>query len=200
MATTVVAAVVERGEASIVNVGDSRAYLVHGGTARQITRDHSLAAEAVRDGDLTQDEARLSNARHVITRSVGGAPELDVDQFGPVALASGACLLLCSDGLYDVVNDDEIARAVAGAAPDAAAGALIELANDRGGPDNISVVIFRQPARDQSEPLESRDASLQPPSRYTIAGITTAANGGSVFHAVAGASDSPRPLAAVPDN
>ena len=174
MATTVVAALLRDGQAWIANVGDSRAYLVQDGAARQLTRDHSLVAERVREGDLTEEEAKQSHARHVITRSVGSEEDLDVDTYGPLTLPGGCSLLLCSDGLYDVVGASEIASVASGAPPEVAARELIDLANEHGGPDNISVVIYQEEGDGHAPGDRQHVTSLQPPGRYAIAGITTA--------------------------
>jgi len=173
MATTVVAGFVQGGRAWLANVGDSRAYLIHKGEIVRVTQDHSLVAERVREGNLTEEEARQSRVRHIITRSVGSGAELEVDLFGPLELAPETTLLLCSDGLYEVVGDGEILAAVTDASPVEAAHRLVDLANERGGPDNISVVVYRETGR--SEPGRARQAegTLDPPGRYTIAGITT---------------------------
>jgi protein phosphatase len=142
MATTLVAALVSGDEAWLANVGDSRAYLVEDGRLEQLTEDHSVVAERVRAGALTEDAARSSGARHVITRSLGIEPSVDVDVYGPVVLAQDARLLLCSDGLHDVVSSSDIADIAAHRPPAEAARRLVEVANEHGGPDNISAVIY----------------------------------------------------------
>ncbi len=144
MASTVVAALVAGGQAWLANVGDSRAYLIEGAAIRQITDDHSLVAERVREGDLTEEEAKQSRARHIITRSIGSDESVEVDVFGPIALPPGSRLLLCSDGLHDVVPEDEIASIVGTLSPEDATHELVRAANERGGPDNISVVVYRE--------------------------------------------------------
>ena len=174
MATTVVAAIVDRGQAWLANVGDSRVYIVHEGGARQLTRDHSLVAERVREGNLTEEEARQSQSRHVITRSVGSGEDLDVDTFGPIALPPGCRLVLCSDGLYGAVDDHELAAAASQAAPADAVRILVDLANERGGPDNISVIIYAEPGEGGAGTERRSSVALEPPGRYTIAGITAA--------------------------
>ncbi len=174
MATTVVAAIVENGTAWLTNVGDSRAYLIHDSRIEQITLDHSLVAERVRDGDLTEAEAKESRARHIITRSVGSAEEVEVDRFGPIRLPADSHLLLCSDGLYDVVDDAEIAAIVSSAPPAEAATRLVERANEEGGPDNISVVLYHETGDGAPVKAKRISARSEAPSRYAIAGITTA--------------------------
>ena len=140
MATTLVAALVRDGQAWLVNVGDSRAYLIRDGEAAQVTLDHSLVAEAVRGGSMSAAEAESSPYRHVITRSLGHEA-VEADTFGPLPLQPGDRLLLCTDGLTETMNAAEIAP-VAGRGDVAdAARALVDEANRRGGPDNISVLL-----------------------------------------------------------
>lgn len=173
MSTTLVAAVVRGSQAWLVNVGDSRGYVIAGGTLRQVTADHSLVAERVREGELTEEEARHSRVRNVITRSVGSEEDVEVDVFGPIELAQGTRILLCSDGLTDVV-EDEVIQAVAAKQPvREAAQHLIDLANKGGGPDNISVVMYEASEPFASPPEGKKIAGLEPPGRYAIAGITT---------------------------
>ncbi len=122
-ATTLVAAAIRRREATIANVGDSRAYLVRGSTARQITTDHSGARP------------------NEITRFVGDERGIQPDVFVE-SLRAGDRLVLCSDGLTRHVQDGEIAEKAARSEPSQAAGVLVDLANERGGEDNVTVVIY----------------------------------------------------------
>ncbi len=142
-ATTLVAALVEGSQAWIANVGDSRAYLARDGGLRQLTEDHSWVADQVRAGRLTPEEARKSEMRNIITRSVGNGDSSGPDISGPFTLASGDALVLTSDGLHGLLPEAEIAAVVAAEEPNAAAQRLIRMAREAGGPDNISVVIFR---------------------------------------------------------
>lgn len=142
MATTLVAAVVHENRVWMANVGDSRGYLVRGGSARQITEDHSLVAESVRAGRLTPAAAAINPYRHMITRSLGSTGDaVEVDIFGPFQLEPGDRLLLCTDGLTETMNDQEIAAILVDGDADAVARALVDAANERGGPDNISVIV-----------------------------------------------------------
>jgi protein phosphatase len=142
MATTLVAAVVRDGQVWMANVGDSRGYLVREGAIRQITSDHSYTAEAVREGRMSPAAAAVSPYRHVITRSLGSlGEEISVDTFGPLRLQPGDRLLLCTDGLTETMTDAEIASPVADGDPREAARKLVDEANRRGGPDNISVLV-----------------------------------------------------------
>jgi len=140
-ATTLVVALLDPHNLWWANVGDSRAYLVREGLAEQLTEDHSWVEEEVRAGRMTPEEARSSDRRHVITRSVGFTDSVEVDVGGPVRLLAGQRLVLCSDGLYDLVADDEICAAADSMTPLDAATRLVDLANERGGPDNISVIV-----------------------------------------------------------
>ena len=142
MGTTLCAAgLVGDGALALVNVGDSRAYLAHEGSVRRLTEDHTVAAELVRDGELTQAEAVGHPQRHILTRALGMGPGLRIDAFcRPVA--PGDLLLLCSDGLFNLVPDREIgSRLLSGSPPQETADALVELALSRGGGDNVSVVV-----------------------------------------------------------
>ena len=143
MATTLVAALMGAGRLWVGNVGDSRAYLVHGRAIRQLTRDHTWVAEQVKAGSLTNAEAARSPRRNMITRSLGVEAADKVDVFGPQALAHGDTVILCSDGLYAIVSNDEIAECCRCLPPRDAATALVRLANERRAPDNVSVIVAR---------------------------------------------------------
>jgi protein phosphatase len=111
---------------------------------RQLTRDHSLVAQLVRDGQLTPEQARVDPRRNVVTRSVGVGPHVDIDaQHEPGVLHPGATLLLCSDGLHGVVSDEELKAAASAHDLEQGCRDAIALANQRGGPDNITVTIAR---------------------------------------------------------
>ncbi len=150
MGTTMTVAVVAGRRAYLAHVGDSRAYLVNAAgvngeavTWLQLTSDHSLVARLVDIGQITPEEARVHPQRNVVYRSLGGDPTVEVDTLSQ-ALAPGDVLLLCSDGLVNHVDDVELARIVI-EEPSAARACerLTALANERGGKDNISVVIAR---------------------------------------------------------
>lgn len=141
MGTTVVAATVEDGCLYVANVGDSRLYLLDDKEIEQITRDHSLVEEMVRSGQIGQDEARNHPEKNVITRAVGVKNSIRIDFFD-VALYPGDRFLLCSDGLTNMVEDEEIRRLVRREVSlEAAAHRLVDEANRNGGKDNISVVL-----------------------------------------------------------
>lgn len=140
-ATTLVAAVVEGSTVWLANVGDSRAYLVRASELSQLTEDHSWVAEQVRSGRLTAAEARSNELRNVITRAIGNGGQPDI--FGPGTLASGDILILCSDGLHGVLDAKTVAAVTGGLGSSGdKAKRLVQLANEAGGPDNISVVLY----------------------------------------------------------
>lgn len=141
MGTTATVCKIVDDFAYIAHVGDSRLYLQRCGFIYQITNDHSLVSEQVRAGLITKEEAELHHLRNVITRSVGYQEEEDVDTTSLV-LEDGDVLLLCSDGLHGKVNDREISQAMSEHGIKAV-GNLIAMANERGGEDNITVVILK---------------------------------------------------------
>jgi PPM family protein phosphatase len=155
MGTTVTAAFVdaEAGSVAIGHVGDSRAYLLRTGSIEQLTTDHSLVAELVQSGVLTPEEAERHPQRSAITRALGTEETVEVDGFTIVA-EPGDVYLICSDGLSIMLSDDDMAAAIenAGGDPHEAADALIRTANDRGGEDNITVVLFEMLGADDSAP------------------------------------------------
>ena len=143
MGATLTAAWIAGAKLSVAHVGDSRAYLLRGGTLLQLTRDHSLVAEQVRRGILTAAEAEESDMQSVLLRALGAQKEIEVDA-EEHTLFPRDVLLLCSDGLTRVVTEPEIAGTLqAQTEPLRAAEKLVELANERGGPDNITVLIVR---------------------------------------------------------
>ena len=144
MGTTCTVLAVRGGEVLVAHVGDSRAYLVRGQHARQITTDHSLVAQLVARQQLTAEEARHDPRRNVVTRSVGVAPDVDVDVVAVgEPLQDRDTLVVCSDGLHGQMSDGEIAALATGESLDQACLELIALANERGGPDNITVALAR---------------------------------------------------------
>jgi protein phosphatase len=155
MGTTVVVAAVHAGRAVVVNVGDSRAYLANAESIRRITTDHSLVQTLIDSGTISPDEARKHPQGNVITRSLGAGPSVETDAF-EVPLQPGETLVLCSDGLSGQVSDDEIWSVVKRLSPRRAADELVRLANDRGGPDNIAVIVVGPPHKQRfrsSQPL-----------------------------------------------
>jgi protein phosphatase len=153
MATTLTAAVVDRGELTAVHVGDSRLYLVRGRAIVQLTKDHTVAAEKVRMKLLSPERARTHPDRSVLTRSVGRELIVSRDRIGR-RLAQGDVLVACTDGLHGVLGDGEIARLVDGVGAGEACRALLAAANERGTPDNLSVAVIRVVGPSPGEPEE----------------------------------------------
>lgn len=143
MGTTLTAAYVDDAHVAIAHVGDSRAYLFRDGTLQRLTQDHSLVDELVRRGKLTEEQAAEHPQRSIITRALGPEPDVEVDTWTYPA-RPGDVVLLCSDGLTSMISEESV-RAVLQSNEnlDAAADALIAEANEAGGRDNITVVLFR---------------------------------------------------------
>ena len=140
MGTTCTALALRGAAAFAAHVGDSRLYLLRDGGAYQLSEDHSHVMELVRHGLITKDEARTHEDKNVILRALGTTPEVEVSVVEPLEVRAGDFFLLCSDGLHDLVLDEEIGRLVSSAADVHAAGEqLIALAKERGGHDNITV-------------------------------------------------------------
>ena len=144
MATTVVAAVVRNGTLLLVNVGDSRAYLLRDGEMRQITRDHSFVGEMLRAGAITEAEAQQSKYRNRLTRSVGGGEaDLEVDVYPPIPLRPGDLLLLCTDGLTQYATTEDLLAAASYGTAREIVERLIHFANAHGGSDNITASVIK---------------------------------------------------------
>ncbi len=150
-ATTLAAALVVGDSLWWANVGDSRIYLIGPNSVHQLSADHSLVSEQVRAGILSLEEAADAPFGNVITRSVGFEPLVVADSGGPITLAAGDVVLVCSDGLHRVVRDDELLAVAGFYAADSAAQELIAMALERGAPDNVSVAIYRVPSEAQSQ-------------------------------------------------
>jgi PPM family protein phosphatase len=157
MGTTMTGIVLRRGDdpteerATVVNVGDSRTYVLRGGELRQVTRDHKYVEELVAAGEITAEEARIHPRRNIVTRALGIDPNVEVDTWELDARA-GDRFLICSDGLFDEVDDTLIASVMASVSdPQRVADELVHLANDSGGRDNISVVVVDVTADDRDE-------------------------------------------------
>lgn len=142
MGTTIVALTIADNRVVIAHVGDSRAYLLRGSRFDQLTEDHSWIEEQVRAGLMTRDEALFAKGRNVLTRAIGQEEAVKVD-LDELELHEGDCLLLCSDGLYGMLADEEIAALVGSAVSlEDACRELVACANGRGGRDNISVILL----------------------------------------------------------
>ena len=143
MGATLTTGWINGNKLSLAHVGDSRAYLLRTGTLQQLTNDHSLVAEQVRRGILTPQQAEESEMQSVLLRALGANPEVDVE-IDEVGLTPRDVLLFCSDGLTRLVTEPEIAGSLqAETDPLSAAKKLVELANDRGGLDNVTVIVAR---------------------------------------------------------
>jgi serine/threonine protein phosphatase PrpC len=143
MGTTIVALLADGDQVALAHVGDSRAYLIRDGAIRRLTEDHTVVGELVRRGEISEWVAGRHPQRHVLLRALGVIRTVDPDLL-ELAPVDGDLFLLCSDGLTGHVEDEEIAELVAGTPDlDAACGRLVDLANGRGGDDNITVVLLR---------------------------------------------------------
>ncbi len=141
MGTTVVAATIQGDKMCVANVGDSRLYVVGDREIKQITRDHSWVEEMVRRGGIKREQARLHPDKNIITRAIGVQEDLDVDFF-KVTLKPGDIVLMCSDGLTNMLEDEEIRMILQGQRDLVEkAECLIAAANNNGGKDNIAVVL-----------------------------------------------------------
>jgi serine/threonine protein phosphatase PrpC len=146
MGTTIAAAarVSDRGQdrLAVVNVGDSRVYLLRAGQLSRLSVDHSLVADMVRTGALSETDARAHPERHILTQVLGMGPEIE-PHVADTDLARGDRLLLCSDGLFNEIDDDAITSVlVTTGEPNQAADRLVQLAKDHGGNDNITAVVI----------------------------------------------------------
>jgi PPM family protein phosphatase len=166
MGTTLVALLQNGSAYELANVGDSRAYLLRSGRVRQITQDHSVLAEAERQGADAVEALGDSRWRHALTRALGTDPEIEVDHFGPFPVEDAHSVVLCSDGLYQRVTPEILWEEV-GDTPlraldlDRLAHRLVSLAYDRGSSDNISVLLaaFQPEPGLPPRPQEGRDPS-----------------------------------------
>jgi len=140
MGTTTVAALFHEGYAYIANVGDSRAYLIHANKLRQITTDHSLVSEQLQAGVIREEDAKRHKLKNIITRSVGYQEEVEAD-VQKIEVHMGDKILLCSDGLSNQVDDDEMEKIVVQNPIKESCQQLVKLANDKGGEDNVTVLL-----------------------------------------------------------
>ena len=183
MGTTVSVLVLLPGGALTAHVGDSRTYRWRANRLEQLTRDHSLVWEIREARQISLDDVPAFIPKNVITRSLGPNAEVDVDLEGPFPVQAGDTFLLCSDGLSGPVKDDEIGKILGCLPPDEAVRALVDLANLRGGPDNITVVVVRVTGPDaaQADPAETAPAPtsvlqrVPNPLLWTLFGLLGAA-------------------------
>jgi protein phosphatase len=141
MGTTLTALQLDGKRLSIAHVGDSRAYLIRGGVIEQLTDDHTIVSEQVARGMITREEAARSDMRNILSKALGIAPEVDVDM-EELTVSEGDQLVLCSDGLSELISDDEILSEVQSSKrPEIVCDELVNLAIQRGGEDNITVIV-----------------------------------------------------------
>jgi protein phosphatase len=152
MATTLVAGVVREGQLFLANVGDSRAYLIHGGQVKQLTHDHSIIGELVKSGEMTEAEAMASDAKNRLTRSLGGEPEVLVEVYPSLALKKGDRILFCTDGLTRYAAREDLRVMTEQGTPEEIAHRLIQFANGRGGVDNVTVLVVEYQGGEVLEP------------------------------------------------
>ncbi len=145
MGTTMVAALVLEEAAYILNVGDSRAYFINENEGiRRVTRDHSVVEDLVSRGEISPEEARLHPQKNLITRALGAEAHTKSDLYD-VTFRAGDCLLLCSDGLSNLMDDQEISYEVLhGGEAETCCERLLQLAMSRGAPDNVTVVLLQK--------------------------------------------------------
>jgi serine/threonine protein phosphatase PrpC len=189
--STLVAMLLHARGTEVAHVGDSRAYLVHGGRIRRLTRDHSIVQELVDRGLLSLQQAAHHPEANRITRALGMSPDVEAEFLSqPVLHVAGDAFVLCTDGLCDLVEDQEILRIVGGEPAAQAVGKLVDLANARGGHDNVTVVVLR--AR------ESASASVGPVAP-TVAQTSTQTEAATVPSSPTRLEPPPQgPLEAVP--
>ncbi|MEZ4864332.1 MAG: PP2C family serine/threonine-protein phosphatase [Caldilineaceae bacterium] len=205
MGTTVVAAAVAGDQLYVAHAGDSRAYLIRNGKAHQLTLDHTWAQEAIEAGRLSPAEAREHPNRHVIKRFLGIAPTVDVDttmvdlnrgtadpdqlyewpKTDQLTLQPTDILLLCSDGLTDVVTDKQIEQVATRYGAQEAARRLVDMANQAGGPDNITVVMMK---RQSAGALASERSSRSPMLALLLALLVVVMGGGAWYILQGGAT------------
>ncbi len=142
MGTTLVGVVASQTKTAVINIGDSRAYKINSDGITKITRDHSLVEDMVRMGELTEQQAQEHPGKNLITRAVGTDSSVTGDVFFP-EIKQGDYILLCSDGLSNLVTEQEILYEVMYGENSDCCSRLIDIANDRGGYDNITVILLK---------------------------------------------------------
>lgn len=144
MGTTLTAGAIIGNLLYFAHVGDSRLYLLRAGSLRPLTRDHTLVARLVESGVIRPEDADSHPQKHVLTAAVGVGEEISADFANePVALEKSDVLLLCTDGLWGQMSETEMADILSSRKPETAARALVQLAKDHGGPDNITLLLLR---------------------------------------------------------
>jgi protein phosphatase len=164
MATTMVAALILQNNLIVAHVGDSRLYLIREGKIKQLTRDHSVVAEMVRNGAMTEEEARTSKAKNRLSRSIGGEADVHVDVSNPVPLDLGDRILLCSDGLTRYLDGEDLKAAAQKGDVETLTKDMVKFANEHGGVDNISVILLEIVEKAKIKPKKSA-ARQTPPEK-----------------------------------
>lgn len=198
MGTTLIAAYLEDTNVVLAHVGDSRCYLFRGGTLSRLTQDHSLVSELVRRGKLTEEQAAEHPQRSIITRALGPEASVEVDTFSYPVKAHDI-VLLCSDGLTSMISEEQIAWILRAGEPlAAAADRLIADANQAGGRDNITVVLFSVEDTDDEAAAQlppsagAHDGMPDPTDQHTVVSPPREARATSSRTAVAERSSGPR--------
>lgn len=143
MGTTLTALAINKEEAFVGHMGDSRAYLIRNETLTQLTKDHTMVNRMIEQGLLSEEEARRHPQRNVIYKTLGVNMDSDLQLLGPIPIFPNDIFLLCTDGLTNLVTDQEILEMIKKAPPQEACENLVQLANQRGGHDNITVEILK---------------------------------------------------------
>ncbi len=172
MATTMVAAIFQGNQVYFGNVGDSRGYHWRNGRLQQITKDQSLVAKLVEEGAITEEEALNHPRKNVILYSLGSEKEPKIDIY-EIAVEPNDILFLCSDGLTRHVLDKEIETILAEQEPSAATQTLVDLANERGGEDNISVAVLRYDSSHATAPKNITTGTSSKPARSRMLWLYT---------------------------
>ena len=189
MGTTLTLAKLHGDEVSLAHVGDSRAYRLRGGELEQLTRDHSLVAELERSGQITPEVAEHHPQRSIITRALGPEPDVEVDTY-TLTGREDDLFLICSDGLTSMISDDEVGSILRSTGPlDAAADELVRAANQSGGKDNITVILFRLGEGEAAE--DATAVRPVPGDEDTIAGEISAAEVEAAAKEPAGRDEEP---------
>lgn len=172
MGTTCTALVLSPEGVHLGHVGDSRAYRIRGERIDQLTFDHSLQWELIRQGQMKPEEVMLKEPRHVITRSLGPEPLVEVDLEGPYPVQAGDTFVLCSDGLNGHVQDNEIGMIASSMPPKQACRAMVNLANLRGGSDNITIIIATVGEAPDGMPIQELRREPQPDNWVDLLWLT----------------------------
>lgn len=143
MGSTCTAVLIVEEKAFVAHIGDSRAYLIRGKKISQLTRDHTLVEKMVESGILTKEQAKTSPHRNMLTKAVGITDDIEVETYEPIKAVDGDVYFLCSDGLTEYLDDDEICSITNLYEPEKACNLLVKIANKRGGRDNITVQITK---------------------------------------------------------